>query len=100
MTTEEAAPTTKFCTGCGLEQPDHNEECQACGLTAFSGSDPRAEVEEEPAADDPAAEEEAPPAEDEPGEPPAVTGNTVSGPSFEAGSGVDVTDREGGDEEE
>lgn len=43
---------TKVCTGCGLEQPDKNEECGACGLTAFSsevvGSDPDPEAPDHP----------------------------------------------------
>ena len=29
----------KTCTGCGLEQPEKNDECSACGLTAFGEAD-------------------------------------------------------------
>lgn len=54
---EEPVEPTKFCTGCGKEQQAKNEECIACGLTAFSDTDPRAVVEE---AVEEEAEEETP----------------------------------------
>lgn len=56
MTDEEMTPT-KFCTGCGLEQPEKNDECAYCGLTGFSADDPNAPVEEDAPAEAEAVEE-------------------------------------------